>query len=520
MNVVPVIERELRAEARHAMTYGLRLFGAGALLLIAALELDPNAPASQEGARLYARLHAAMLAGIWLGVPLVTADCISRERREGTLGLLFLTPLKAGDVVIAKSLAHGLRALMVWLAALPVLMIPILMGGINGQQALISVGVLASSFVLSLAAGVLASSWSKVWQRAMILALLFALIFFGALMLLLGLDCLRFLIPKRTSYTNRIDLVLVYGFFTIGSPTVLISYVLSRAPPAWQRQWLMGFCVISAVPWMVFLLVCWLSARNVRHHWQELPPSRLRVWFGRTFCTPFLLRNLLRIGMRWYLERNPIAWLELRRWSGRLVSWGWLAVLISLLGTALSSNRHLLSSELTGLLHLMAWALIISTGFSAAGSFRRERETGVLELLLVTPLRVGQIIGGRFKALLVQFLPSMLLLGVIWYSLRDIEQRAPSMNWPLKPSWSWPLYYGVTYLTLLVNGLYCSLRFRNYVAALSATFVSWLGPVLIGKLLGDPDYGLPTALLQLSLCVFLGWRLYARLERRGEALLN
>jgi ABC-type transport system involved in multi-copper enzyme maturation permease subunit len=519
MNVVPVIERELRAEARHAMTYGLRLLGAGALLLIPALVLDPNAPASQEGARLYAQLHAAMLAGIWLGEPLVTADCISRERREGTLGLLFLTPLKAGDVVIAKSLAHGLRALMVWLAALPVLMIPILMGGINARQALISVGVLASSFLLSLAAGVLASSCSKLWHRAMILALLFAGLFFVMMVYLHGLNFIKIAWSIRIRGISS-DVVQRYGFMTLGIPTELVSYELSRVPPAWQRQWLMGFWAISAAPGMIFLLVCWLSARNVRRHWQELPPSRLHVWFGRTFCTPFLLLNWLRIGMRWYLERNPIAWLELRRWSGRLVSWAWLAVLISLLGTALSSNRIFRGFELARLLHLLAWALIISTGFSAAGSFRRERETGVLELLLVTPIKVCEIISGRLEALLVQFLPSMLLLGVIWYYLGDVVQGSPGVNWPQNLRWYWPLYYGMAFLVLIVNGLYCSLRFRNYVAAVSATFVSWLGPVLIGKLLGDPDYGLPTALLQLFLCAFLGWRLYARLERRGEALLN
>ena len=47
---------------------------------------------------------------IWVLVPLLVADCLSRERREGTLGLLFLTPLTANDIVIAKGLSHGLRA--------------------------------------------------------------------------------------------------------------------------------------------------------------------------------------------------------------------------------------------------------------------------------------------------------------------------------------------------------------------------------------------------------------------------
>ena len=39
-----------------------------------------------------------LLAGVFL-----TADCLSEEKREGTLGLLFLTSLKGYDVVLGKS---------------------------------------------------------------------------------------------------------------------------------------------------------------------------------------------------------------------------------------------------------------------------------------------------------------------------------------------------------------------------------------------------------------------------------
>jgi len=43
-------------------------------------------------------------------------DCISREKREGTLGLLFLTPLRVTDVIAGKAIIHVLRALtLFWL---------------------------------------------------------------------------------------------------------------------------------------------------------------------------------------------------------------------------------------------------------------------------------------------------------------------------------------------------------------------------------------------------------------------
>src|SRR5689334_3524305 len=108
MTFIPVIARELRASSRQTFTYYLRVFGAGALLAASALFGLNHGFDSNVGERLFGSLHLTMFWAIWLLVPLLTADCISRERREGTLGLLFLTPLKGPDIVLAKSVAHGL----------------------------------------------------------------------------------------------------------------------------------------------------------------------------------------------------------------------------------------------------------------------------------------------------------------------------------------------------------------------------------------------------------------------------
>src|SRR5437899_8438709 len=130
MNVLPVITRELRAQARQPFTFALRLFGVGAMLAVASLFALQYAAGPSQGALMFRYLHLTLFLTIWILVPLSAADCISRERREGTLGLLFLTPLKATDIVIAKSLAHGLRALTLLLAILPVFTISFLMGGV------------------------------------------------------------------------------------------------------------------------------------------------------------------------------------------------------------------------------------------------------------------------------------------------------------------------------------------------------------------------------------------------------
>lgn len=165
MILLPVIERELRAAARHAFTYLLRV--AGALLLLVAFVMfelhGHSGPGS--GGQLFGWFHAALFCAIWLLVPLLAADCLSRERREGTLPLLFLTLLKPRDIVCAKGLAHGLRALTLWLAVLPVTTICFLIGGVGWHEVLLSVAVNFTSLCLALAAGLVASARSKVRTR-------------------------------------------------------------------------------------------------------------------------------------------------------------------------------------------------------------------------------------------------------------------------------------------------------------------------------------------------------------------
>ena len=84
---------------------------------------------------------------------LVSADSITRERREGTLGLLLLTDLTPGEIVWGKMLSCGLTSFLVLLGALPALMFPVLAGGVTGSEAaLIGLGLLNTLFVV-LAAG-------------------------------------------------------------------------------------------------------------------------------------------------------------------------------------------------------------------------------------------------------------------------------------------------------------------------------------------------------------------------------
>src|SRR2546425_8760588 len=127
---------------------------------------------------LFGYMHATLFFAIWILVPLSAADCISRERREGTLGLLFLTPLKSADIVIAKGLAHGLRAATLLVAVLPVLTIPFLLGGVSWQHGLTAALTNFSAICWALAAALVSSSGSRSGLRAMVGAMVFGVVGF------------------------------------------------------------------------------------------------------------------------------------------------------------------------------------------------------------------------------------------------------------------------------------------------------------------------------------------------------
>ena len=175
LNVWPVVQRELREGARRPINHRLRFWSAAVgTLLLWILVSTSEKPAAQLGGWLFASLHTMLLGLIFVIVPGLTADCIAREKRDGTLGLLFLTPLSAGGIVAGKALAQGLRAFTLWLAALPLLTIPFMTGGITWFDAFSALSLEFCAAVLCLAAGLLASSLARERNTAFLLAYLLA----------------------------------------------------------------------------------------------------------------------------------------------------------------------------------------------------------------------------------------------------------------------------------------------------------------------------------------------------------
>src|SRR5689334_16931024 len=113
MTFLPVVSRELRVAARKRATYFARMGAVLAAILVGtfvAVAFRGMLGSPKDlGQALFVTL--SILSFIYcIGTGLLsTSDCLSVEKREGTLGLLFLTDLKGYDVVMGKLVACSLN---------------------------------------------------------------------------------------------------------------------------------------------------------------------------------------------------------------------------------------------------------------------------------------------------------------------------------------------------------------------------------------------------------------------------
>ena len=108
MTFLPVAERELRVASRRRNTFWTRIVAAAITLVIGGIiyGLQSWAPftggTTAVGSVVFQALTGMCLAGT-LGAGLFfTSDCLSEEKREGTIGFLFLTDLRGHDVVFGS----------------------------------------------------------------------------------------------------------------------------------------------------------------------------------------------------------------------------------------------------------------------------------------------------------------------------------------------------------------------------------------------------------------------------------
>src|SRR5436190_9096751 len=268
MTFLPIVGRELRVTARRRGTYWNRALSALAAILIfgGTLIFEAQAAPKELGKDVFNTLAGLFLFSSLVAGVRYTADCLSEEKRDGTLGLLFLTDLRGYDVVLGKLAATSLNCTYGLLAIFPVLAIPLLLGGVSvgefGRMTL----VLMNGLFISLAAGIFVSAMSQSPRKAMACTFLLLLFMHG------GLPTIGLWMTQH--YYGGYPL----STFLLPSLGYAYQWASDAGYKARPDQYIASMVVIHGLGWLMLAL----ASIIVRNSWQDKPAgAALSRWQQR-----------------------------------------------------------------------------------------------------------------------------------------------------------------------------------------------------------------------------------------------
>lgn len=401
MTFLPIVERELRVAARRRSTYFGRLAGAVVAMAVGGwmmLAMHNESPGLMGQALFISLSVMLFIYSLAAGVR-ITSDCLSEEKREGTLGLLFLTDLKGYDIVSGKLVANSVNTFYGLLAAFPVLAISLLMGGVTSGEFWRVTLVATNLLFFSLAVGMFASAVCRDERKALSLAVGISLLILGATPLIeLFLNIAD---HQRATTTAWFLPSPAFACFTaFGSrigfkPSDFWTPVLMTHGYAW-----------------IFLV---LASSIVPRSWQDKAatnPMQFRGLWRYLFKTNFKTEAARRARL---LEINPFLWLAARDPLKTIFLWAVIFILSALwVWVAATWPKDWMSVPsyifAAVLLHTVLKFWLAS---EACYRFVEDRKNSALELLLSTPISVQEILRGQRLALYRQFAgPALYILAV------------------------------------------------------------------------------------------------------------
>src|SRR5437867_3229435 len=405
MTFLPVVDRELRVAARRRGTYWTRLLFAvvcaGIVGLVLMFAWATRGGTSGIGAGLFYFLTLIVLGFSAFAGVFLTADCLSEEKREGTLGLLFLTDLKGYDVVLGKLLATSVPAIYGVLAVFPVQAITLTMGGVTAGEFWRMTLVFLNTLFFSLSVGMLVSSVSHQENQAMTGAA-------GLILLVsMGLPLVEFVL-NHSGVPVRLAVALP-------SPLTAWRLAFDASNRLWGRSFWVSLLWTHGLSWSFLIAASVLLPRLWRQREGMIPRTTRPSTGGDARLTG---RATKRTEL---LRMNPVYWLNSRRNAWPWITWmatllAWVATLLSIglvWGIGVPTTPLVFLSVPFASLLLTAPARI-EVGIQASRFFSETRRTGALELLLCTPLTTEEIIKGHWLTLRRRFLaPVAAVVGLV-----------------------------------------------------------------------------------------------------------
>ena len=457
--IFPVAARELRVASRRRATYWNRTLTAGVGFAICFWMLvviwNPRSFAgAAPGIGLFRALFWFAFFYVMAAGLRFTASALSRERHEGTLGLLFLTDLSGYDVVFGKIAGTSLDAFYSTLGLLPTLGIPLLFGGVTVVNFLCASIILLVSLFFSLAAGILASSLCPDERSSMSCSFLILIVF--------GL-----LFPLTADVGS-----VYYGFGALAdwlksvSPGALAGYAFAGPRSHFWRS----LFIVHGLSWIFVILASGVVSRV----WQDKPAVGWRLRWQRKshdlkMGSPPVRRELRR-GL---LEINPVLWLCSRGRHTRWYVWVFLTAMLIVLIFALAIDKTFSGMATMPLFYITSAFLKYWVASTASHSIAAGKAGGNLELIFSTPLEVPEILRGHWMALERQFRKpfiAVLAVEMLTMAFSGLNSPEKSLVWVMAHMANMALLVTDSY-TLVWTGLWQAMTRKTPQMATSVTIV-------------------------------------------------
>ncbi len=480
----PIIAREVRSRWRGRRAFGMLLLYAALLSLAIALAYSEALPdAAQSGLSrrgaswrtaeighgIFTSLAWMQALGWMLLAPTLTASTIAGEREHGLLEGLQLSPLTGPQIVNGKLASALFFILLMMLAALPIIAICFLLGGVSPGEFAVVAALHAATATACATVGLFFSAWSRRAATAL-RATFVTLIIWGVGSLICSI-----FVPSRGSWVMTLFHLFgktnpITAAYSVGDP-MAAGPGFSGSTAASSSSFISEFLSImtAAPPWVISLgfqvllvpVLLWWAARALRRpfaeqYWIERKrtaqrlgadgalPARVATgaatgtpqngqprgagaarggddaWWeipvGRMlhFANPVLQREARG---KFRMRRVPPWVIFFEAALGLFVAYFYYLAVWAALTTPARRESIWWVLAFIGLIVVM-----LASATMGAGAFSRERESGTFEPLLLSILPSRDIIWGKVAAPLlacaVFALPFLPLLALCVRSVR------------------------------------------------------------------------------------------------------
>ncbi len=438
----PIFAREFQTVPRKTAHYVARSTSIGLLWMIgltawqAAIGWHRTAllgETSRFGLLLFQIFCYVLLTLLVFFAALSAASTVAQEKDRRTFVLLLLTDMRDYEIVLGKILGSLLPIGLLLLGAVPVLAMLLLLGGIDPEQVVQAVLILAATVVASGSLGGLVALWRERTFQSLALSTLFIVLYL----------CLT----RLLGFLPGLSKPLIEAAQSWLDPFVALQAVMEGTTtdegvhPAYGYSLVMLLMTAAINLLGIARLRKW-NPRGEPIMQRERPDEEDEQDRLKAHAAPGPARDV------W---KNPVLWREIRTLAyGRrplLIKGAYLLVVGMIVYYALSgvSDVRYRGTQsfvaATGIVPVTVLSLLLIAAQSAT-AITSERDGGALDLLLVTDISPAEFVFGKLLGIVYNtkefLLPPLILTGV--YAAWGLLARAPRGEEHLVASLNWAAF--------------------------------------------------------------------------------